>query len=100
MFLHFLRTLMQGTEDEAVDFQYGTLSRDRLRQIGIPVNFSRMDGAGHVILTADVIRLIEDYIASKATGTINFLRTLVADLTTSFGRLSTRLKATQFIPIP
>lgn len=91
----------QGTKDEAVDFKYGQLSAARIRRdLEVPVKFTPIEGAPHIILSADVIRRIEDYIAERATGTRNFLRTLVKDLTETFGSLSSRLKEPSFIPIP
>lgn len=92
--------MIHGTKDEAVDFQYGQLSAQRIESFGVRVNFTVIEDAPHVILSADVIRMIEDYIAERATGTRNFLRTLVSDLTATFGSLSSRLKEPKFVPIP
>lgn len=81
----FLIVFLQGTADEAVDLKFGRLSAERIEEAtGTKVNFTEIEGAPHIILSERVLNLIEDFIKERASGTTNFLKLMVSNLTRTF----------------
>lgn len=83
---------LQGTDDEAVPISYAEKSVDRINTFGqafnLTANLTVISGGSHLLLTAEVLSSMEEYVSTRSKGRTRFLVRLVQDLTKSFQSLN------------